>query len=381
MKANSAVGLVCAGVAVLCLRPGTRVLTRRVGRLLGVVVGLFGVLVIWEYLVRGVGIDQALFHDAAASFPGRPSPETALALMTLGPALATVDGSGRWRRAHFVLLALSAAVVLFGVVGDIYGVDYLRGGSGVSGIAVNTLLALVLLTVAVACLRVEDGVAVWLRGDDSGARMARVLLPVVVAGPLILGGVRFEAQELGWIGLRVGLSVYTLSMIFVLAIIVVVVARRLRGSDLELRRLAAIVDASDDAMINKTAEGVILSWNPAAERMYGYSVDEVVGRPVSILAPPEHPDEIPALLDRVRHGEVQRVETERVCRDGTHLSVALTVSPIRDQTGRVVGASTTARDITGRKESERKLEHTARLLDEAQAIAGLGSWERDMRDG
>ena len=238
-----------------------------------------------------------------------------------------------------------------------------------------------LLTVAVAYLRVEDGVAVWLRRDDSGARMARVLLPVVVAGPLILGGVRFEAQELGWIGLRVGLSVYTLSMIFVLGIIVVVVARRLRGSDLELRRLAAIVDASDDAMINKTLDGVILSWNRAAERMYGYSADEAVGRPVSMLAPPEHPDEIPALLERVTHGEVQRVETERVCRDGTSLSVALTVSPIRDQTGRVVGASTTARDITERKESERQLEHTARLLDEAQAIAGLGSWERDMQDG
>jgi diguanylate cyclase (GGDEF)-like protein/PAS domain S-box-containing protein len=211
--------------------------------------------------------------------------------------------------------------------------------------------------------------------------MARVLLPVVVAGPLILGGLRFAAQELGWIGLRVGLSVYTLSMIFVLAILVFVVAGRLRRSDLELRRLAAIVDASDDAMINRTAEGVILSWNRAAERMYGYSVDEVVGRPVSMLASPDHPDEIPALLERVRHGEVQRVETERVCRDGTRLSVALTVSPIRDQTGRVVGASTTARDITERKESERQLEHTARLLAEAQAIAGLGSWERDMQAG
>ncbi len=204
---------------------------------------------------------------------------------------------------------------------------------------------------------------------------------VVVAGPLILGGLRFAAQELGWIGLRVGLSVYTLAMVFALAMIVVVVARRLRGSDLELRRLAAIVDASDDAMINKTAEGVILSWNRPAERMYGYSTDEVVGRPVSILAPADRPDEISALLERVRRGEVQRVETERVCRDGTHLSVALTVSPIRDHTGRVVGASTTARDITERKESERQLEHSSRLLAEAQAIAGLGSWERDRQDG
>lgn len=121
------------------------------------------------------------------------------------------------------------------------------------------------------------------------------------------GGLRFEAQELGWIGLGVGVSAFTLSMIFALAIIVVVVARRLRASDLELRRLAAIVDASGDAMINKTADGVILSWNRAAERMYGYSADEVVGGPVAILAPADHPDEIPMMLDRVRHGEIQRV--------------------------------------------------------------------------
>jgi diguanylate cyclase (GGDEF)-like protein/PAS domain S-box-containing protein len=298
----------------------------------------------------------------------------------LALALATVDGNGRWRRAHLVPQAISAAVVLFGVVGDIYGVAFLRGGSGVSGIGVITLYSLVLLSVAVAYLRVEDGVAFWLRGSDSGARMARALLPVVVAGPLLLGGLLFAAQKLGWIGLRVGLSVYTLLMIFVLAIIVVVVARRLRGSDLELRRLAAIVDASDDAMINKTAEGMIVSWNRAAERMYGYSADEVVGRSVSILAPADRSDEIPALLDRIRRGEVQ-VETERVRRDGTRLSVALAVSPIRDQTGRVVGASRTARDITERKESERQLERTSRLLAEAQVIAGLGSWELDVHDG
>ena len=381
MKANTAVALVCAGCAVLCLGPGASVRSRRVGRLLGVLVGLFGMLVIWEYVVGGVGIDQAVFHDVAASYPGRPSPETALALMTLGLALATVDGGGRWRRAHFVLQAISATVVLFGVVGDIYGVPFLRGGSGLTGIAVNTLFALVLLTVALAYLRADIGVAFWLRGNDSGARMARALLPVVVVGPLVLGGLPFAAQELGWIGLRVGLSVYTLSMILVLAIIVVVVARRLRRSDLDLQRLAAIVDASDDAMINKTAGGTILSWNRAAERMYGYSADEVVGGPVSILAPGGRPDEIPALLDRVRHGEVQRSETERMCRDGTRLSVALTVSPIRDRTGRVIGACTTARDITERKESERRLEHTARLLAEAQAIAGLGCWELDMQDG
>jgi hypothetical protein len=124
MKANTAVALACAGVAVLCLGPGTNGLTRRIGWLLALLVALFGVLVIWEYVVGGVGIDQVLFRDGAGSFPGRPSPETALALIALGSSLAAVDGRGRWRRAHVVLLGISATVVLFGVVGDIYGVDY-----------------------------------------------------------------------------------------------------------------------------------------------------------------------------------------------------------------------------------------------------------------
>ena len=289
MKANTAVAMVGGGLAVLFARPGTSPPTRRLGRRLGLLVGGFGVLIMWEYVIGGVGIDQALFHDAAQVFPGRPSSETALTLMALGPALATVDRGGRWRSVHFGLLAVTATLVLFGVVGDIYGVPLLRGGAGAGGIGVNTLLSLVLLTAAVACLPVEDGALAWLRDDDSGARMARVLLPVIVAGPLVLGGVRFAAQQLGWIGLRVGLSVYTLSMILVLGIIVVVVARRLRESDLELRRLAAIVDASDDAMINKTVDGVILSWNRGAELMYGYTADEVVGRPISILAPADRP--------------------------------------------------------------------------------------------
>jgi diguanylate cyclase (GGDEF)-like protein/PAS domain S-box-containing protein len=381
MKANTAVALVCAGAAVLCLVPGTPTPTRRIGRLLALLVGAFGALVLWEYLVGGLGFDQALFRDVAPSFPGRPSSETAIALVVLGLALASVDGSGRRARVHFVLLGILATVVLFGVVGDLYGAHFLRGGSQAGGIAVHTLLALVLLTVAIGFLRVSDGVAVWLRGDDSAARMARALVPVVVVGPLILGGLRFEAQELGWIGLRVGLSLFTLSMILMLVAVVALVGHRLRKSELELHRLAAIVDASDDAMINKTAEGVILSWNGAAERMYGYTADEMIGRPVSILAPPERSDEIDGLLERVRDGEVQRVETERLRRDGTRLSVALTVSPIRDETGQVVGASTTARDITVRTESERQFEHTSRLLDEAQTIAGLGSWERDADGG
>jgi protein-histidine pros-kinase len=119
------------------------------------------------------------------------------------------------------------------------------------------------------------------------------------------------------------------------------------------RRLAAIVESSDDAIIGKTLDGVVTSWNAAAERLYGYAAAEIVGRPVSLLAPPERPDEIPAIIERIRRGErVDHYESVRVAKDGRRVAVSLTVSPIRGHDGAIVGASVIARDVTDRKRVE-----------------------------
>jgi two-component system, cell cycle sensor histidine kinase and response regulator CckA len=113
-----------------------------------------------------------------------------------------------------------------------------------------------------------------------------------------------------------------------------------------LRRLAAIVDGSQDAILAKDLDGVITDWNPAAERLFGLTAEEAIGRPVSVIIPPERLEEEHELLRRVLAGEpVQQLETERLRRDGTRIEVALTVSPIRGRDGRPVGVSTTARDI------------------------------------
>ncbi|MEN6516741.1 MAG: PAS domain S-box protein [Methanospirillum sp.] len=121
----------------------------------------------------------------------------------------------------------------------------------------------------------------------------------------------------------------------------------------EWSRLVAIVDSSDDAIIGKSLDGTIVSWNPGAEKIYGYAAPEAIGRHMSLLAPPGQVDEIDSLLARIRRGEsVRHYETIRVRRDGTPLRVSLTLSPIRDRDGRIVGASTIARDITARKQAE-----------------------------
>jgi PAS domain S-box-containing protein len=126
-----------------------------------------------------------------------------------------------------------------------------------------------------------------------------------------------------------------------------------RRAEEERARLAAIVRSSDDAIFGKTLDGTITSWNPGAEKIYGYPAEEAVGSPVSMLAPPEVSDEIPAILEKVRRGEVVADHgTVRLTKDGRRIDVSLTVSPIKDSGGKVVGASTIARDVTERKRAE-----------------------------
>jgi PAS domain S-box-containing protein len=143
-------------------------------------------------------------------------------------------------------------------------------------------------------------------------------------------------------------------------------------------RLAAIVESSDDAIISKTLDGHILTWNSGAERLFGYTAQEVIGRPITILIPPERQAEEPVILARLRRGErIEHFETVRVTKDGRRRDISLTVSPIRDGAGTIIGASKVARDITQRKRAEfqrRASETEARRLLELNSttMASLG---------
>ncbi|MCC7451394.1 MAG: PAS domain S-box protein, partial [Anaerolineae bacterium] len=136
-----------------------------------------------------------------------------------------------------------------------------------------------------------------------------------------------------------------------------------RKAELALGQLAAIVQYSSDAVFSKTLDGIISSWNNGAQQMYGYTPEETVGKPVAMLAPPDRPDEIPGIMARLRRSEIiSKMETVRVRKDGTRMDVSLTISPIKDSTGRLIAASTIARDITDRKQAERELHETNQAL-------------------
>jgi two-component system NtrC family sensor kinase len=132
-----------------------------------------------------------------------------------------------------------------------------------------------------------------------------------------------------------------------------ITARRQAESTRE--QLAAIVESSADAIIGKTLDGIIMSWNRSAERLYGYTAAEAIGQPITRLSPPDIADEIPRLLERLARGErIEQYETQRLRKDGTRVDVSLTISPIRDPAGQIIGASTIARDITERRRAQQR---------------------------
>ncbi len=130
--------------------------------------------------------------------------------------------------------------------------------------------------------------------------------------------------------------------------------------------LAAIVESSDDAIISKTLDGIIRSWNAGAERIFGWSATEAIGRPVTLIIPPERLQEEQHILETLRRGErIEHFETTRVSKDGHLVEISLTVSPVRNGAGVVIGASKIARDITARKRAERLLQEREEALREA----------------
>ena len=135
-------------------------------------------------------------------------------------------------------------------------------------------------------------------------------------------------------------------------------------------RLASIIDSSEDAIIGKDLAGIVTSWNKGAERIYGYTSEEMVGKSISIIAPQDRPDEIPKILERIASGEsVEHFETGRITKEGRRLTVSISVSPMRDTAGSVIGASVIARNITEQKHAEDQLRQ-AQKMEAVGRLAG-----------
>jgi len=156
--------------------------------------------------------------------------------------------------------------------------------------------------------------------------------------------------------------------------------RNLASPELAPYWLAAIIESADDAIISKTLDGIITSWNKGAQRIFGYTADEVIGKSVTILIPADHEDEEPAILAQLRAGKrIEHYDTVRVTKDGRRLDISLTVSPIKGPNGEIVGASKIARDITEQRQARRALDEASERLKLALDAARLGDWSWDAK--
>src|SRR6476659_7998723 len=159
------------------------------------------------------------------------------------------------------------------------------------------------------------------------------------------------------------------------------VTDRNRGEEAR-RRLAAIIESSDDAIVSKDLNGIITSWNAAAERLFGFKPEEIIGQSILTLIPPDRQHEEPRIIDRIRRGErIDHYETVRRRKDGTLFDISVTVSPVLDARGRVVGASKIARDITDRKLAEAKIRDSERQLQDLLSAIPAAIYTTDAAGG
>ncbi len=198
-----------------------------------------------------------------------------------------------------------------------------------------------------------------LSGWKSGA--AVLVLGIITGQVLFVGSgssIGLECSEVV-IGLILSLGVGAAGIYFAAT------SRRDRSrADAANERLAAIVESSDDAIIGKSLKGVVRTWNQGAERLFGYTADEAIGRPISLIIPPELMEEERTILSQIRRGErVNHYETQRITKDGRRVEISLSVSPLRDRKKRVAGASKIARDITARKATEEALHRSRERFD------------------
>ncbi len=156
------------------------------------------------------------------------------------------------------------------------------------------------------------------------------------------------------------------------------ITERKRAEEVQMR-LAAIVESSVDAIIGKNLDGVLTSWNPGAEKLFGYTAAEAIGRPCAMLFRPEDVNEEAEILRRTAQGEtVKNFDTVRVRKDGSSVHISVTISPLSDPTGKIIGASKIAHDITEHRLAEEALRRSEASLVAAQSVAKIGSWETDL---
>ncbi len=366
-RARRRAALACSGLAVL-------------GALLRLSEHVFG----WPPGLDGLGLASALTAQGTAG--GSMRPATAIGVALLGGALMLAPAV-RWSRTYQALAVLAFLIAAQGLARHLFGgmplLPFTRMG-------VYTSSALLVLTLGALALREDTDLARLLKDPGLGGHSARRLLPAAVVAPFAVGTLALYAERAGLLQTEQTFALVALMSMLVLAGLIWINAARIRGMEVEQRRaqaalgasqqlLRGIVEFSDDAIITTTLGGMITSWNPGAERLFGHSARHAVGQSMQLLIPPDRSQEESTILERIARGRVvDHFETVRLRGDHTPVEISATISPLKDASGRVVGASTIARDITQRKLQERRLQAQVERLSLLEQITRAISDSQDL---
>jgi PAS domain S-box-containing protein len=385
MKANAALALMLAG-ASLCLLTTNYKALQKFGQVCAAITILVGLLTLSEHIVGwDLHIDQLLFAESAGAIattsPGRMGLTSSSCLVMFGIALLLLY---RRKAVSFaqILTMLAGLWALLAIIGYAYQAQQLFAIARYTGIALHTALALLLLSLGILAACIDDGLLSIFCERGAAGMMARRLTFVGIVVPFLLGWIRLVGQRAGYFDLGLGTSLFVTANIVIFLLAVWRAAFQLRQAEHQRRvteamasevqaLLAGIVESSADAIVSKSLDGVVQSWNFGAERLFGYQASDIIGKSITMIVPPERLDEERSILEKVRRGErLEHFETVRISKAGRSIPVSLTVSPVRNRDGEIIGASKIARDIAEQKQSEderaQQLAREQSLRNEAQ---------------
>ncbi|MFH1231159.1 MAG: PAS domain S-box protein [Planctomycetota bacterium] len=365
MKSNTALNFVLIGAFLLILQMKVRIRwLYYLAQISAVVVALVGLLTLSEYILGwNLGIDQLMFKEAmgavATSSPGRMAPNTALNFLLIGLALLLLDVETKrgYRPAQFLIL-IEGVISLLALLGYVYGYSAFYGLPNVTKMAVHTAVLFNLIFIGVLLVRPDRGYMRVITSESAGGILARWLLPISIIIPIILGGFLAWCEHQGFYAVGLKNLFYITITIPLFSLLIFLISKSFhqmsiarKQAENKLKQIAYIVESSDDAIVGKTLDGIITSWNKGAKDIYGYTAEEIIGHPVSMLIPSDQPNEISQIIEKIKNGQkVENYETLRMRKDGRRIYVSLTVSLVKDTKGNIIGFSSVARDVTKVKE-------------------------------
>lgn len=350
IRFNTALALTASGVGLWLALKHQWKRAQTTAAILGWFVTAVGVLTCVEYLAGwNLYIDQLFWNDLTLQ-PNlaRMVPETAVFFVLSGLFLCFCgagEQSRAWGRPITALLAnLTAQVAVL---------DLIFRDNRIKTPAIQTAIALLVLSFGMLIFPSRRGPLAPFFTLSAGGRLMRRMVPAAILGPLVTGALYFLVTHYGWLHPDAGISLMVLLYCTALVVLGVWTANSLDSVDLWL---AAFVNTSEDAIVSKALDGTIVSWNRGAEKLYGYTAAEAVGKSILMLAPAEGREEIYSLLERIRRGEsIEPHESVRLRKDGSCIDVSVSLAPVRNPRGEIAGAWLIARDITGRKRIEAEI--------------------------